>query len=496
MRRDTSRLADREFDLLVIGGGIFGACAAWDAALRGLRVALIEKDDFGGGASANCFKVVHGGIRYLQHANIRRLRNSCFERSAFLRIAPHLVEPLPIVVPTYGHFRQGKAFLGAGMRLYDALTLDRNRGIADETRHIPPAQFLRRRQTLDLFPDIESDGLTGAAVFCDGQMFNPTRLVLAFIRSADDAGATVCNYVSAHELIESRGRIAGARATDVLTGEHFPIHARVTLNAAGPWAENLIREGTRNASIDSGVYSRDACFVVKRRFEHGYGLAVQGRTRDPGAVVSRPGRHLFMMPWRDYTLIGVWHVVWRQGPEAVSVGADELRDFMDEINWAYPKLGLRPDDVTMWNAGLVPFGENEAGATDLRYGEESRIIDHRTDGNVDGLVTLIGIRYTMGRVDAAAAVDLVMQKLGLERARAPTHQLPVFGGDIPDLRRFTERVSRDRPHGLAEDVVEAILRNHGTAHREVFDEIDADEQLREPVGDEPGHRRTGGQRDP
>ena len=128
MKRDVRELSAASFDLLVVGGGAFGAAAAWDATLRGLHVALIEQSDFGGGSSAECFKMVHGGIRYLQHADIRRLRASCAERSALLRIAPHLVSPLPIVIPTYGHGRQGKAFLAAGMYVYDALDSRQERG--------------------------------------------------------------------------------------------------------------------------------------------------------------------------------------------------------------------------------------------------------------------------------------------------------------------------------------------------------------------------------
>src|SRR5688572_27269723 len=197
MQRKPAALADGEFDLAIIGGGAFGAAAAWDASLRGLKTVLIERKDFGGGSSAECFKMVHGGIRYMQHADIRRLRSSSHERSSLLRIAPHLVSPLPIVIPTYGRGRKGKLFLGAGMRMYDALTLDRNAGIPDESRRIHASRFLGRSDVRELFPDIDDAGLTGGAVFEDGQMYNPPRLVLAFVSSAVEAGAVACNYVEA-----------------------------------------------------------------------------------------------------------------------------------------------------------------------------------------------------------------------------------------------------------------------------------------------------------
>src|SRR4029453_6901168 len=172
MKRSPSDLADTEFDVLVVGAGAFGAAAAREAALRGLRTALIDRGDFGGATSAECFKMVHGGIRYLQHADVPRLRASCFERSALLRIAPHLVHPLPIAIPTYGRGRRGKAFLGAGARAYDMLTIGRNFGIADPDRRIQRTQLLSRSEVLEHFPHLEAPDLSGAVVFEDGQMYS------------------------------------------------------------------------------------------------------------------------------------------------------------------------------------------------------------------------------------------------------------------------------------------------------------------------------------
>ncbi len=165
MKKNLQKLGKNEYDLIVVGGGIFGACAAWDAASRGLKVALLEKKDFSHATSANHLKMVHGGIRYLQHGDVVRVRESCRERTALLKIAPHLVRPLPIVMPTYGHGKRGKAVLGLGVSLYDLLTLDRNKPIADEGRRIPGGSLITRQEVLNYFPGIEQRGLTGAAVF-------------------------------------------------------------------------------------------------------------------------------------------------------------------------------------------------------------------------------------------------------------------------------------------------------------------------------------------
>jgi glycerol-3-phosphate dehydrogenase len=482
MHRDIGQLASREFDLLIIGGGFFGACAAWDAVLRGMTVALVEKDDFGGATSANCFKMVHGGIRYLQHADLRRLRESCFERSALLRVAPHLVHPLPIAIPTYREFRDSKFFLGAGMLVYDALTLDRNRGISDRERRIPLTTFMDRESVLRMFPDLPCDGLSGAAVFRDGQMHSPARLVLAFLQSASEHGAVIANHVEATQLsIDAGNAVKGVQAHDQLTGESFDIRSRVTLNASGPWAERLLARSGPAAGIEPGPYSRDACFVIKRRFDHDYAVAVQGRTSDPGALLSRGARHLFVVPWGDHSLVGVWHRVYDRGPDDVEVEANELESFIDEINSVYPALGLTIDDVTHYNAGLVPFGENAADAVNLEYGKESRLIDHRRTTGLDGLVTLIGIRYTMGRGDAAKAIDLVCRKLSRRVARPDTHRIPVHGGGTEHFGEFLRAAVRVSPSHLDAKIIDRLIRNHGTAYQQVLDLANEDRTLGQPL---------------
>jgi glycerol-3-phosphate dehydrogenase len=483
MKRNLNELKDTEFDIVIIGGGIFGACAAWDATLRGLRVALIERGDFCGGTSANSFKMVHGGVRYLQHADIYRLRYSCRERSALLRIAPHLVTPLPIVIPTYGYGASGKAFLGAGLYLYDLLTLGRNRGISDNERKIPLTQLLSRREILDLFPDLKQDGLTGGAMFSDGQMYNPTRLVLAFIQSAVASGAKAVNYLEAVGLIRSGDRVTGVQARDTLTGDLLSIRAKVVVNTAGPWAEHFLGDAAGVPLPAKGTYSRDACFVVNRRLPGKQAVAVLGRTRDPDAVLSRPARHLFLVPWRDFTLVGVWHVVYERSPDEVDVTAQDLETFIDEINEAYPSLNLTLKDVRMWNAGLVPFGINEPGATNLSYGKRSNLIDHQKVDGVAGLVTLIGIRYTTARADSAKAIDIAVAKLSVQGIRRDSTTIPIMGGDIPDFEDFVRKSTAKQRLGIDASVMRALAHNYGTRVDQVLAYAEKDPGLTQTLGD-------------
>jgi glycerol-3-phosphate dehydrogenase len=455
--RDVRRLSSELFDVLVVGGGASGAAAAREAALRGFNTALIEREDFSAGASAHCFKVVHGGIRYVQHADVRRLRASCFERAVLLRIAPHLVSPLPFVIPTYGKGKSSRWFLGTGMLLYDALSADVNRHVVDPARRVRGTRFLSRSETLELFPDIAADSLTGAAVFEDGQMYNPPRLVLAFVGAASELGAAIGNYVEAERLLTEGTRVTGVQAADRLSGQRFEIRARLVINAAGPWAEGLLQSGYGQP----GTYSRDACFMVDRKFATPMALAVQGRAKDSDALFARNSRHLFLVPWRNSTLVGVWHSIVPRDPDSVGLARSELRQFIDEFNTCYPNLQLREDEVRRTDFGLVPFGDASSQHGGLSFGKQSRLIDHREHGQT-GLISLISVRYTVARRDAVEALDMAARQLDARRSERDSTVAPLTGGDIADFTSAVRAFQARRPSWLTTKSSEGMLRNYGT----------------------------------
>jgi len=467
MQRRTASLADTRFDVVVVGGGIFGICTAWAAALRGLSVALVEKGDFASATSASCFKMVHGGIRYLQHGDLVRLRQSAGERNVLLRVAPHLVSPLPIAIPTYGRGTRGRAFLAAGAYTYDLLTADRNAGIRDPSRRIPGARLWDRDEALANFPDLDRDGLTGAVLIHDAQMYSAHRLGIAILRAAVDHGAVAANYVEATALATEGNRVSGIVAQDRETGERFEVRGRVTVNAAGPWAEGLLQRGLGRTLARPSSFSRDTFLVTRRPpLAGGVALAASGRTRDPDALLSRSARHLFIVPWRERMIVGVWHKVVPARPDEVSVAGEELDQFIDEINWASPGLELRRTDVSMWSAGLVLFGENEPGAVNLSYGKRSRLIDHAVEHGLDGLVSLVGVRYTTARLESERAMDLVVRKLGVRAGPARTDREPVHGGAFGDFDALVAE-ARAGDSGTPAGVVEGQCRRYGTTRRDV-----------------------------
>ncbi len=478
MRQENiKQLSASHYDLLVVGGGIFGATAVWEATMRGMKAALIEATDFSHGSSANSYKIIHGGIRYMQHADIPRVLSSARERSAFLRIAPHLCKPLPIMIPTYGYGILGKPFLGAGSIAFDCVTAFRNVGIKDKGRRIPNTKFLNKEQVLKEFPHLDDDGLTGACVFNDGRFYNPTRLVWAFIRHAMNAGATAANYVSADELLVENSSVTGVKATDARTGEALEIRAKCVLNTAGPWAERWLSSVTNGKYKPEGVYSRDACFVVKRRFSSDYALAVQGESADPDALLAREKRHLFLAPWRDFTLIGVWHKVTDIKPEDVTVSDEELALYIKEINGTYPHLKLTVDDVVLWNAGLVPFGEEQSSEENLSYGKRSNMIDHSKTEGLDNFISLIGLRYTMARGETEKAISLAQKKLSLARCAFKSDFIKLDSANFETFDQLKSDLRKKCDLFWSEQVTEALAHNYGSDSFRIIDLAQQDSEL-------------------
>ena len=469
MQRDLAALARTEFDLVVIGGGMFGAAVVLDAARRGLSTALVERADFAGATSAHSFKMVHGGIRYLQHADLVRVRQSARARAAFLRAAPHLVRPLPIVVPTYGWGMKSKPVLRAGMAAYDLLTADRNRGIADPRRRIPRAEFIGRQEVRRRYPGLAAEGLTGAGIFCDGQMHNPPRLVLAYVQSAAAAGAVCANYVEAVGLLQRDGRVRGIIARDTLEGDRFEIRGRIVLNAAGPYAEGILSQGLGRALDPPTPFSRDAYFIVRRPLVAGdHALTLPSLSSDSDAKLSRGTRHLFLVPWRGATLVGVWHKVHRGHPDRYGIEEAELAAWIDEINRAYRGIGLTLADVALASAGLVPFGESDPDAQELKFAHRSRLVDHRSERGLDGLLTLIGVRYTTGPVEAVEAVDLVATRLGRKTPPSRIEHEPVHGGRVEDFEGLVRELAADAPRGLDGPTIRSLAHNHGSEAKAVL----------------------------
>ena len=247
MTRDLRRLADTRFDVIVVGAGFYGVTVAWDAAQRGLSVAIIDKDDFGAATSFNNLKTLHGGLRSLQSLNFRQMRLFIRERRALARILPHLVRPLPFVVATTRNPKRSALAMRVAFAITDTVARDRNEGLADPGTHLPDSQIISKEEALRLNPVVSPEGVTGGALWYDYQMLSTDRVTLSFLLSAVDAGATAANYVKANRFMREGGRVVGVRAEDRLTGEAFDVRGSVVVNAAGPWAASMLTDLPQSA---------------------------------------------------------------------------------------------------------------------------------------------------------------------------------------------------------------------------------------------------------
>ena len=240
MKRNPRQLMDKVFDLLVIGGGIYGAFIAWDAVLRGLSVAMIEKGDFGHATSANSLKIIHGGLRCLQQGDILRMRRLQNEQQAFIRIAPHLIRSIPFLIPTYKRSLYSRASFLLAFKLRNLLSrsMDTTLNNQQELLH---GHLLSRKEMLSIFPDIPDENLTGSAVFYDCLLHHPERLLLSVLHSAVNQGAEILNYTDVAEVLLKKDRASGVRAIDLLSKTKFDIKAKMVVNATGPWINHIIR---------------------------------------------------------------------------------------------------------------------------------------------------------------------------------------------------------------------------------------------------------------
>lgn len=478
MKRDLESISRKKYDLIIIGAGMFGACAAWEAAQRGLSVILLEMGDFSGATSANHLKMVHGGIRYLQHGDVYRVRESVFERSAFLRIAPHLVQPLPVVMPTYGHGMKGKEVLKIGMAIYDLITLDRNKGINDNLRKIPNCYSMKTDEVLNEFPGVEKEGLTGAAVFTDAQMYNPPRLALSFIKSAVNNGSDALNYAKVNDIITRNGKVLGVKVNDLINDNEIEIMGDYILNTSGAWSFNLLKQALNIELKPKPAFSRDAAFVIKSQLNSKYALAVPLKTKDADAILDRGGRHVFIAPWlkRDKTLIGVWHIVWGNSENKLNVQEEELKSFINEVNEAYPSFNLSINDVAFVNTGLTLFSESTPGSTRMSFGKRSRVIDHEKEHNIKGLLSLIGVRATVARWDSKKVISFIADKLNKKIDSSKTHKEPIWGGEINDFEEFVSDAVVTNKYQLKEDVMRPLLHNYGSKYNDVLSFINVSDE--------------------
>ncbi|HKE63512.1 MAG TPA: glycerol-3-phosphate dehydrogenase/oxidase [Micromonosporaceae bacterium] len=500
---DLARLRSERFDVLIIGGGVTGVGAALDAASRGLSVALVEARDLASGTSSRSSKLIHGGLRYLEQLEFGLVHEALRERGLLAtRLAPHLVRPVPILVPlttspmtgmspvhmvggahaaatparrlagqgreiAYRLWQRG--YLGAGVALYDVFA-----GLLGGQRGMPPHRHLSKSSARRLFPSLREDTLAGAIRYYDGQV-DDARYVATMARTAASLGAAIVTSAAAVSLLRDAREVTGARVRDMETGEEFDVAARTVVAAAGVWSDDI-------AGLLSGP-SAPTRAGLRVRASKGVHLVVprSAISGDAGLILRTATSVLFVLPWGGHWIIGTTDTDWSLDRSHPAASARDIVYLLDQVN-GWLDRPVTPDDIEGVYAGLRPLlsGEDEQTSALSR--------EHAVVEPMLGIMVVAGGKYTTYRVMAADVIDRVVRRLGTFGLDGPpashTDRLPLLGADgFPAMWQNRADIARRR--GIAVGVFEHLLERYGTLATDVLTLVDADPRLGRPLAGAP-----------
>jgi glycerol-3-phosphate dehydrogenase len=350
--------------------------------------------------------------------------------------------------------------------MYDLLGFDRDRGLAPSQR-VPSGRVLSRDELFALIPGLSGEGVTGGAAWYDAQMEDADRVLLECLLDAADAGAEVANYVGAAVFLGDEARLQGVRARDMLAGDEFEIRAALTVNCAGPWIAELLRLAPRPfATAGIAGFAKGMNLVTRRLLEGEHAIGVAS-ARSSDAVVGESARLYFITPWAGLSAIGTADLPYDGPPDGWRITEADVLQFIAEINAAYPAARLRPEDVRYCYGGLSP-AEGQADGQ-VRLSRQALIRDHAQSDALDGLISVLGVKYTTARLVAEHVVDLALRKLDRRAARCETARRPLPGARGLDDPVALERELRAAPGVGADAAAVALLKAYGTAHRSVLE---------------------------
>ncbi|MDT4955434.1 MAG: glycerol-3-phosphate dehydrogenase [Acidobacteriota bacterium] len=463
VKRIPPDIENHPFDVIIIGAGINGAGIARDAAMRGLKVLLLDKGDIASGTSSWSTRLIHGGLRYLEHGEVTLVRESLRERERLLHIAPHLVKPLPLLIPVYEQSRRGLLSIKVGMIAYDLLSFDKSL-----SRH----RMLSREEALARAPGLVTKGLRGAAIYYDAQVEYAERLVLENVLSAQQHGAHVLTYARVDEFIVEDGSVRGVKFTDLAGNTIHTAHAPVTVNVSGPWVDEVLsRAGAR---VERQIGGTKGSHIVVEKF--------------PGAPVcalyveaQEDGRPFFIIPWNDLYLIGTTDLAYNFDLDHVEASGAEIDYLIHETNRVIPSALLEQDSILYTYSGVRPLpylaDEDPASITRRHF-----IRDHTTA--LEGVISIIGGKLTTYRNLSEQAVNLVFKKLKRKSVECATGSEKLPGAMSDGFASFSKRFMAESD--LPEAIGERLLRIYGTRASEVLKLVAEDTELLKSFSQETG----------
>lgn len=452
LRQPLGEISTPMYDLVIIGGGITGATILWDATLRGMKAVLVERNDYASGTTQATSKLIHGGLRYLKNGEFGLVRESLRERRTLARIAPHALRPEGFLFPFYQGKAPGRFVMNSALRLYDLLSFDRNRGIAPDL-HLPASRKLSRTEALAEEPGLLHEGLTGASIYYDYANVNPERLCAEFIFSARQRGAAARNYTEATGIVQPAPDGYRVQVRDRKTGEKAVLSGRAVVNAGGPWADHI--EGLLSGSTGHKILRSRGIHAVTRRIVH-----------DRTVVLMRPDKtHLFIIPWRDRSIIGTTDVLFDEHPDKLKITRNEVENLLTSVNSLYG-AHVSMDDVHYTYAGLRPLVEESNSTSTYNTSRKCEIYHHADKGH-RGFFTVLGGKYTTSRALAEKVVDQAAEIIGGTWKPCETGTTALDGGVFHDRHTLESEIQRRYP-SLQPEKIETLVARYGSRTWEIL----------------------------
>jgi glycerol-3-phosphate dehydrogenase len=409
---------NESFDLIVIGGGINGVGIARDAALRGIRTCLLEQADLCHGTTRWSSRLVHGGLRYLEHAEVGLVYESLHEREALLNIAPHLVKPLRLMIPIYRNSKRGRFLIACGMWLYDVLSWRKS---------LPRHRMLDNDAALEAFPALSEEGLIGAASYSDAQVVFAERLVVENALAAREAGASIRTYCRVDNILRNKRTVTGVRYTDLRTDRQHDVSAPVVVNAAGPWVDRILQP--LSPPLRKFMGGTKGTHIVVPEFAGSPAMACYLEARSDG-------RPYFVIPWNGMMLIGTTDIRFDGNPADAHSDDAEIEYLLTETNQFFPGVQLERRDILFSYTGVRPLPRKSGKAA----GDITRrhIVKHHRRV-AKGLYSVIGGKLTTFRHLAEEVTTRVARRLKHAPVKCVTATTPLPGA-VEDLDRIDRQL--------------------------------------------------------
>ena len=471
MKRFIENYNGGEFDLIVIGGGITGATVAYEAASRGLSVALVEKSDFGSATSAATSKLIHGGLRYLSTNEFGLVRESLKERRVLTNIAPNFIHPASFLFAVYKKDKVPNYLMKIAMLLYEVFSFDKSR-LWDKSKKMPHYKSVSAEQIVELFPNALRDGLVGGQMYYDCSSHSPERFTLAFIKSAIKYGASVSNYTKVEDFItverDKMKTVKGVKVIDETSGEKHNIKGKIVINCAGPWADILldkVKKNTGNKELrrSEGIHLITKKLVDKHIFS--------------GSTVL--GKHFFLLPYRNHTIIGTTDKEFLGNPDDYKITKKAIVELLDDVNNSFGiSKKIKYEDIVFAYGGLRPLVEDQT--EDVYHSSRKYEITGEKKNGIEGLITVEGGKFTTSRMLAEKAIDKTIRILKLPKKKSISESNYLYACNINNFGEFVAKKQKQYAEFLPEQI-EYLAKSYGTDIDEIFSIIGENESYKDKL---------------